>query len=271
MRLAVSSIAWSKEEEPAVAKRLQDLGVTAVEVVPGSVAEDLTTAAPEQLNEYKRFWADHGVEIVAMQALLFGHPELTVFENKATQTRTTDYLSRIMETGAKLGAKAFVFGSPKNRLVGNLSPAEIEEAAEQFVRAVAGSAERLGVAFCLEPVPTDYGADWLTTTLAAAECVGKQDRAGLRLNLDTGCLTITGDDPTTVIPKTLPVTGHVHLSEPNLAPLGAGGTNHEVIAANLQSAGYDGVVSIEMKASESENLEQVSRAIEFVKKTYPIN
>jgi D-psicose/D-tagatose/L-ribulose 3-epimerase len=235
------------------------------------VAGNLVDATPEQINGYKQFWADYNIEIVGMQALLFGHPELTVFDTAEARRKTIDYLARVMAAGAKLGARAFVFGSPKNRLVEDRAPAEVELSAAEFFSAVSDFAEQLGIYFCLEPVPPEYGADWLTDTVEAVAWIEKHRSPGLRINLDTGCLALNGDNPTTVIPKALPVTGHVHLSESHLVPPGTTEMDHEAIAAALRLARYDGVVSIEMKAADSDNLERVVDAVEFVKETYSVS
>src|SRR5205807_620179 len=76
MRLSISNIAWPLPEEAALAGRLRGFGATAVEVAPTCCWPQPLQATPAQLREYRAFWEGHGLPVVALQALLFGRPEL---------------------------------------------------------------------------------------------------------------------------------------------------------------------------------------------------
>ena len=70
--------------------------------------------------EYRRSWEDRGLQIVSLQSLLFGRSDLQLFGDDGVRAALADYLRRVIDFGAPLGAHALVFGSPKNRLRGAL-------------------------------------------------------------------------------------------------------------------------------------------------------
>jgi len=120
MKLAVSNIAWPMEHDAAVADVLRGLGVTGIEVAPTKVWPRPLEATDAEIDAYRRFWDDRGIAIAAAQSLLFGRPDLTLFESDDTQRRTLEYLTGIIRLCGRLGAGALVFGSPKNRRVGSM-------------------------------------------------------------------------------------------------------------------------------------------------------
>ena len=71
MKLAISNIAWTNEEEADVAARLRELGVRYVEIAPTKHWDDPTKATPEQINEYVEWWRGYDIEVVAFQSMLF--------------------------------------------------------------------------------------------------------------------------------------------------------------------------------------------------------
>ena len=112
MQIAFSSIAWPVEEEDAVCAALRTAGVTAVEIAPTKLRSDPTTLSAEDCREIRRRWEDRGLPIVAAQALLFGRPELTLFDAPDVRRNSLDYLKRIATVCGALGAESLVFGFP---------------------------------------------------------------------------------------------------------------------------------------------------------------
>ena len=72
MRLSISNIAWPAEADAAVAGLLHRHGLDAIDVAPGTLFPDLAAATPAEIAARRGWWADRGIEIVGMQALLYG-------------------------------------------------------------------------------------------------------------------------------------------------------------------------------------------------------
>ena len=107
-----------------------------------------------------------------------------------------DYLRRVIDFGAALGARALVFGSPKNRVCAARSTCATRTRSPRRSFASSASTRRLGrVAFCIEANPPEYGCDFVTTTAEAVDLCAMVDHPGIRVNADLGGMTMAGEDP----------------------------------------------------------------------------
>jgi sugar phosphate isomerase/epimerase len=268
MKLAVSNIAWPHEMDREVAEILNRLNVRGIEVAPTKVWPALLEATSSQIHSYRQRWAEWGIEIVASQALLFGHPELTIFENAETRRRTIAYLDNVISVCTQLGARALVFGSPKNRRTHGLPPDEVQRIAVEFFSALGRAAHRAGAAIVLEANPAEYGADFVTDAVQALALVRAVDHAGFRLHLDTGCMTLSNDPVEAIVAEGAELLAHFHISEPFLAPIGRGNVNHARFAKALQTSPYTGWVSAEMNQPDPFGLPEFETAIRAALSSY---
>lgn len=271
MKLAVSNIAWEPTQDAAVADLLRREGVAGVEIAPTKWRERPFDSSSGEVASYRRMWEDRGLPIVAVQSLLFGRPDLQLFGDETTRAAMLDYLRRVIEMSAALGAHALVFGSPRNRQRAPLSAAQAQDIAIPFFRAIGDHARGHGVAFCIEANPPAYGCDFITTTADAVAFCRAVDDAAIQLNGDLGGMTVADEDVQVTLRSAAPFLAHFHASEPNLAELGAA-ADHEAAAAALEVVGYAGWVSIEMRAGSDaggpENIAAVERAVRRAKGAY---
>ena len=263
-RIAVSNIAWEPAEDDRIAEVLRAANVPAIEVAPTKWRERPLEASAADVAEFRRSWADRGLAISSLQALLFGRPDLQLFGD--TRAAMRDHLRKTIDFAAAIGATALVFGSPKNRLRGSLSPAEASHIAMDFFRDLGAYAAERGTVVCLEANPPEYGGDFLLTTAEAIALAAEIDSPGVAVNGDLGGITLSGDAPRSTIEAVGARLGHYHASEPNLAELGTT-ADHAAAAAGLWSIGYSKWISIEMRAGER-NVDRVGKAVELVKAKY---
>lgn len=262
MRLAISNIAWNIAEDAYVAELLRKYGVDAIDIAPGKYFPDPAHAKDEDVANVRRWWADHGIEITGMQSLLFGTTGLNVFGESKSQEAMLVHLRAVCRIGAGLGATRLVFGSPKNRDRSGLSDAQAQEQAVSFFRRLGNAAQEHGVIVCLEPNPTRYGANFMTTSEETAHVVAEVDHSAIRMQFDTGAVSINGESPEAVLESFTGLIGHVHASEPDLVPLGDGGTDHRLMYKALSQHLPDHLVSIEMVATKEEpHLQSIERAL----------
>lgn len=262
MRLAISNLAWNPLLDESVSKLLIKYGVSAIDVAPGKYFADVPTASSRDVDEVKHRWARNGIEIIGMQALLFGTSGLNLFGPPDASERMLSHLEHVCRVGAGLGATRLVFGSPKNRDCTGLSQREANAIATEFFWRLGGIAERYGVCICLEPVPSRYGSNFMTTTVEAALIVEQVNHPAIRMQLDTGAATANQEDIDEILARYWQLVGHVHASEPGLGPLGDGGTDHGKVRAALTRWLHECFVSIEMLASESRpQIAAIERAI----------
>lgn len=269
MKLAISNIAWHVEQDLAVAEIMRRYGAEGVEIAPTKVWPSPVTVTDQEVQDYRAFWADQGISVVAMQALLFGRPELTIFGDRAKRNETLRYLRKMIELGCKLGARVLVFGSPANRKAGDLPAADVERIAVEFFAQLGRVAHSHGLTFCIEPNPVVYGCDFITDSPAGLALVDQVDQPGFGLHLDAAGMTLSGEDIPVALDRAGSRIRHFHISEPDLAPIGSGGVDHATVAAALHTTDYDRWVSIEMRAPEPEAaLAQVASALDTARQHY---
>jgi D-psicose/D-tagatose/L-ribulose 3-epimerase len=262
MRVAVSNIAWEPAEDVAVASRLRAAGISAVEIAPTKVWPELGSVPLAQAKSYGQQWERAGLPVVAAQSLLFGRPDLRLFDE--TRDELVDYLGRVIELCAAMGAAALVFGSPRNRQRAGLPADVAHRVAVDAFGHLAERASTAGACLCLEPNPTQYDSDYLTTAEETAALVRAVDSAGLRLHLDTACMDLAGDDSSACAAKYAELLRHVHLSEPFLGPVGIPNARHVAFADALRTARYEHYVSVEMRPSAKVgNVPAVERAARY--------
>ncbi|MDB5312097.1 MAG: sugar phosphate isomerase/epimerase [Gemmataceae bacterium] len=272
MKLAVSNIAWPKEQDAAAARVLTEHGVTGIEVAPTKIWPTPLAATAAEIPAYRAFWTDRGIEIVAAQALLFGRPELTLFDSADSRAHTLAYLEGIISLCAELGAGALVFGSPKNRRVGSLRREEAWDVAVDFFGHLGRIAAGSGTCVVIEANPPEYGADFVTRAGEAVDLVKAVNHPGFQLHLDTGCMTLANDPLRATFDIGMPFLRHVHVSEPNLDPPGSSGkVAHAAFADELRRRSYSGWVSLEMRESKPFTLDGLAAAVRWAKERYAAN
>ncbi|CAB3889220.1 sugar phosphate isomerase/epimerase family protein [Achromobacter deleyi] len=269
MRLAISNIAWDVFEDPEILKLLQRFDVDAIDVAPAKYFANPMRATSTDIAAVKNWWGDRGIEITGMQALLFGTVGLNVFGTNEVQDALQEHLAAICRIGEGLGATRLVFGSPKNRDRSGLSDDQALAKAVSFFRRTGNIALQHGVIICLEPNPACYGANFMTTSAETAEVVKAVNHPAIRMQLDTGALSINGESIDPMLDRYADLIGHIHASEPDLVPLGDAETNHEVLHESIARRLPDHIVSIEMVATKSEgHLSSIERALSFAVNHY---
>lgn len=262
MKIAISNIAWQLEEEETIANIMQDLNIKGVEIAPTKIWNQPLFATDDEIKSYRNFWASKNIEIVSLQALLFGRNDLTIFDDHNTRKATLNYLKEIINLGSKLGAKVFVFGSPKNRNIGNLKVEEAQEIAQEFFYNLGEFALEKGVIFCIEPNPTIYNCNFVTNSHQGLELVTKVNSKGFGLHLDSAGMTLSEENIEPALTNAIDKLCHFHISEPYLGQVGDNQVNHPIFAQTLRSLNYPHWVSIEMKTQHpTDNVSAVTKAL----------
>ena len=252
MRLSISNIAWDVEEDSAVAQLLKKLHIDAIDIAPGKYFPDPLNANKEDIIEVRNWWSDHDIEIIGMQALLFGAPDLNIFGDKENQVALLKRLDAVCRIGKELGATRLVFGSPKNRDRSTLGNEQALDRAVSFFRRLGGIAQSHGVIICLEPNPPRYGSNFMMSSLETALVVNSVEHSSIQMQFDTGALEINQEDPYVILSNSGHLIGHIHASEPDLAPLTSNRTNHSLMYKAFLKYLPHHLVTIEMLATKND-------------------
>ncbi|MBD3726601.1 MAG: sugar phosphate isomerase/epimerase [Moraxella osloensis] len=269
MRIAISNIAWDVEEDELVAELLAKYGIDGIDIAPSKYFPHPDLATDEDIEEVKAYWAEKGIEITGMQSLLFGTQGLNVFGTADIQTKLLAHLESICRIAGKLGSSRLVFGSPKNRDRSGLTDEKTLEQAVQFFGRLGDIAQDNGVIICLEPNPTCYGANFMTTSEETLAVVKAIDHPAIKMQLDTGAITINQELITQVVNAAQSEIGHIHISEPNLSVIGSSDADHAQFGKAIKNTLGDALVTIEMVATKDEpHLVSIERALKLVTQNY---
>ncbi len=269
MKTAISNIAWNVADDAWVADLMLEMGVVGVEIAPTKIWPKPLLASAAELLEYRRFWEQRGIRIVAMQSLLFGRADLQVFEDQAKRDEMLQYLEAIMALASTLGAGPLVFGSPKNRKVGSRPRVEADAIAIDFFRRAGEAAIKHSVTLCIEPNPPQYECDYVTCAQQGLDLVRAVDHPGFRLHLDAAGMTLAGDPLEASLRAATGSMCHFHVSEPSLGPIGQGGVKHAVLADQLRQLGYAHWTSVEMRFNPERDLRtELPRVLQLLQTVY---
>jgi sugar phosphate isomerase/epimerase len=240
MKLSISNIAWSENDEAVYAllkaSGFQGLEIAPTRLFPNTPYESLDSAAAFGM----RLRDEYGLSIPSMQSIWYGRSE-RIFENEHAQQQLSAYTQSAINFAAALQCKSLVFGNPKQR---NRMPGDLNNAV-YFFETIADAALKRDVVIALEANPAIYGTNFMNTTEAVIDFVRACNHPALKVNLDVGTM-IVNDEHVDLLANHIDLIQHVHISEPYLAPIEKRPL-HAALIQLLCDGGYDGYFSIEMK------------------------
>lgn len=265
MNLAISNIAWDEEYDDEIYRIMNDSGIRGLEIAPTKIWDDIFDLDIISVQKFDQKLRKQNIRPIAMQSLLYGKPDLIIWGTPPVREKTINYLTQVLKIAKELEIGALVFGSPKNRIIPKeLELKDAEEIAIEFFRAMADVAVRYQTMICIEPNPEAYGTNFLNTTREALSFVTKINHPGLKVNIDTGTISLNSEEDWDYLKAHSGYIGHVHISEPFLDKIDFTNPAHAKVRKLLRDVKYERWVSIEMKAQE--NLE-VSDIEKILKKT----
>jgi len=252
MKLAVSNIAWEKHNDPLVLIKLRENKILGIEIAPTKIWPNWEDASQKSAEAYKKQMADEGFHIPAMQAILFGKPELQLFD-KNSHKSFLEHIKLVSDLAAGLGAKVLVLGAPKNRKRGQVSVSNAMDIAIDFLRKAGEICHEKQCCLGIEHNPVEYGCDFITNATDARQLVDMTNHPGVQLHIDAAGLHMCGGDISEVIKNVSPFV-HYHISEPMLEPISGGVVDHKTAFRTLKEINYPNWYSIEMKQPEKPEL-----------------
>ncbi len=265
-RLGVSNLAWAPEQTTEALGLLAWLGADGIEVAPTRIAawERLNAAA---VAGYRARVEDAGLRVCSLQAILFGRPRDQLLADDAAFRALAEHMRRVAEVAEGLGAGIAVLGAPRNRNRGALGLLDAEALAAERLRVLGDIVGPAGLTIGLEPVPAQYGSDFLLRAGDVRRVVALAGHPAVRTHLDCACVMLGGDDIGAEIAATGAGLAHYHIAEPELGPFAAPVCAHERAAASLAAAEYAGWAVIEMR-EQPDGLDAVDRAVRFARQVY---
>ena len=258
MMLAMSNIAWAPEERFQAYEAMAEAGFAGLEIAPGlffHASDDPFVPSEAEAAEALSEIADHGLQFVSMQSLLFGVQGAGLFDGEEARAALVKGMHRAIDLAGRFGIPNLVFGSPAQRKVPEDMALDraLDEAAEVF-RALGDRAQSVGTCITVEANPASL-----------RHKLPQHSRTGPRLRrsrliipaiatiLDLGAMHM--NDSFDAVPEHIqtltPRLNHVHVSEPELAPAPAQPERLTPVLEALAAQGYSKAVSIEMRRPDN--------------------
>lgn len=251
---SVSNIAWPPALRDAAHDLLAEFGAGGLEIAPGlTFPGEADPFAPSDAAAagLRHELGQRGLTLTSMQSLLFGVSEAQLFGDETGRGAFEAGVLRAVRLAERLGVPNLVMGSPKARSFAvGWSVTEVEARAVEVFSSLGDACVRAGCVLALEPNPAGYGTNFLNTfaeTLAFARRLG---HPAVRVNLDLGAVAMNGerDAMLEALREAVGFIAHVHVSEPHLVPAPVDLETLVPVLKALDAAGYEGAVSIEMRA-----------------------
>ena len=247
MKLSISNIAWPAEEDESYLSHIKTWGASGVEIAPSRIWPDPVSSSSKERKTFRSFVYSHGMEIPAMQALLYNKQDLGLFRAPGVERETVEYLKALCQLASDIGVSVLVFGSPYNRKRGDISLKEAFEKAADFFSRIAPIAEDSGVCICIEPLRPQE-TDFITTAEEGLQLVEMVNSQGIGLHLDAKAIAEQGGDYLETFKRVHHRLRHFHINDPGLIEVNStGSVDHFSIGSALKASGYDRYVSIEMR------------------------
>lgn len=257
MKLSISNIGWSEEDDSEVYLMMKNNGFMGLEIAP-------TRIFPEQpyskLDE-ARAWADklrteYGFVVPSMQSIWYGRNE-KLFGTDEDRAALLEYTKKAIDFAEAVGCKNLVFGCPRNR---NFPDGADENIAIGFFKEIGDYAACHGTVVGMEANPPIYNTNYINDTASALELIERVKSEGFKLNLDIGTMIENGED-ISVLKGREKYINHVHVSEPGLKPIEERKLHQDVFDL-LKACDYKGFVSIEV--GRQDNIEDLEIMMKYV-------
>jgi sugar phosphate isomerase/epimerase len=239
MKLSVSNIAWSYDNLEYVIPLLKSNHIKYIDVAPSLLHNK---NKPINIEEVNKFYLNNGIEFAGMQSLLFGAPNISIFDGYENKCILNKYLEYNFFLAKNFKIQNLVFGSPKNRIINDFNKFNLQKAKTIF-KELSHLAKQYSCIICFEPNPKEYGCNFITNTFEAIEFVKSINSPNLKINLDISTTILNNEDLDLIFKLGNEYIQHVHISAPYLTDITE--LDHKNITRILYKYQYNGYVVME--------------------------
>ena len=261
MRLSISNVGWTAEQDSRVYDLMKKYGFAGLEIAPTRIFPEKPY---DKLKEAGKWAKDlvkrQAFSVPSMQSIWFGRQE-KVFGSEEEFQILVDYTKKAIDFAAAIDCKNLVFGCPRNRNFPESADAVI---GVKFFKEIGDYAASKGTVIGMEANPSIYNTNYINDTASAISLIKQVDSEGFKLNLDVGTM-IHNQESVEELKGNVILINHVHISEPGLKPIERRSL-HQELKELLFAEGYSGFVSIEM--GKTEDLSDLENAMRYIGDMY---
>ncbi|WP_028234396.1 sugar phosphate isomerase/epimerase family protein [Pseudobutyrivibrio sp. MD2005] len=261
MKLSISNIGWTSENDLVMYEKMNSMGFEGLEIAPTRVFPENPYDKLEEAEKWaEEIKAKYGFDVPSMQSIWYGRTE-KLFGTKEEREALVDYTKKAIDFATATKCKNLVFGCPRNR---NMPEDADYQIATDFFREIGDYAAEKGTVVGMEANPPIYNTNFINDTQSALKLIEDVASDGFKLNLDMGMMIENGED-VEVLKGHENCINHVHVSEPGLKPV-VKRELHNQLAELLKASSYKGYVSIEVGCQE--DISELDRMMKYVKEVF---
>lgn len=261
MKLSISNIAWSIEQDIEMYTFLSEIGIRGLEIAPTRIIQDNPYGKKEEAKKwFDNIKENYGFAVSSIQSIWYGRNE-KLFCDKKERDILTEYTKEAIDFAAVIDCKNLVFGCPRNRSFEGEYP---EDTAICFFKQLGEYAHAKGTVLAMEANPVIYNTNFINTTKQAFELVKKVKSPGFLVNIDLGTI-LYNCESLKILEDNMEYVNHIHISEPELRII-CKRNIHVELAELLEKKEYDKYISIEMK--NTDDIQMVKDVVQYVKEIF---
>jgi len=226
---------------------IKEAGYEGLEIAPFTLGDTVDEIPAGTIKLIRNCSEKYGIRIIGTHWLLVKPEGLSVSgKDLSLRAKTADYLCKLARFTSELGGDIMVFGSPKQRNIGEGQTFdEVKGNVKEVLLKVLEECEKHKVFLCLEPLAKTE-TNFMNTAEQAIEMIEEIGSPYLKLHLDVKAMS--GEEK--AIPDIIRDSGkhlkHFHVNDKNLSGPGFGDVDYKPIIDSLKSAGYGGWLSVEV-------------------------
>lgn len=212
MKLCISNLAWDNKDRLSVYALLQTNNVPFIEIVLSKLS---SKALNEDIDFYlscKQEWESFGFRAVSMQSIHFGVEDAFLFGTNEQRTNLLESTKKAIDIASSLEIENLVFGSPKLRIFPENGDISI---AIEFFTELNNYAEQKNCFLNIEANTSQYGTNFLTTTIEVQDFIRSNRWNNIGMNLDLSTMILEQENISDTISSVRRVR-HAHVSIPFL-------------------------------------------------------
>lgn len=244
MNIALSNLAWDKEESENIYSLLNELNFKYIEgVIPKINSWDKITET--ELREFKSNLKNYSLNCYSLQSLFFNVPINSLNE----YDKVIGHFTKLLQYAKILGTKVLVFGSPNLRKKENSNWYLNLEDLFYHLDVLLDNSD---IKIAIEPNSKIYKGDYFYTCSEINNFIGKNKFINIKTMIDTHNLLLEEIDVIKELNENFDSICHIHVSEKELKPI-TFNEFYKTLFDELIKLKYSNVVTYEVK--KDKNLE----------------
>jgi sugar phosphate isomerase/epimerase len=241
MKLAVSNLAWDKQDNQKTFDLINELDITYIEGVLSKI-DEWDNLNEDRIQSYSNELKSHNISINSIQSLFFN----VKCDDISNVEVILDHFQKLINYSKILSVNILVFGTPSLRKKINGWESYLIEVFTKLDSMLIGT----GIEVLIEPNSKIYGGDFFHRISEISDFILDNDLKNIKTMIDTHNLILEGDDPINELEKYYHLISHIHISEENLMPI-SNQLYHTKFSNKIKTIGYNKIITYELKKCDN--------------------